>query len=436
MIYPTRRAVLLAGAGAPVALLAAAVAPQAWLAGLGWVLFMAGLMTADALLGPSRRRLEVKIDRPAQLAVGVPAPLDLHARFLGRAPARLEAALEGNARLGLPLLPRSGEVAGRMADLRFDLTPERRGEGLLHRLWARWTGPLGLVWKQRVDAVDIPLHVGADIQGVKDEAMRLFARDALFGIKAQIDIGEGAEFHALREFQAGMDRRTVDWKQSARHVKLLAKEFRTERNHQVIMALGAGRVMCEPVGGAPRIDRAINAALLMAFVCLKTGDRAGIYAFDAKPRANSGPMAGMGAFPMLQRLAGRIDYSIEETNYTFGLTTLSGTLQRRSLIVIFTDFADSTSAELMIENVGRLLERHLVLFVVMRDEELESLAAAEPHTAEDVSRAVVAGSLLREREVVIGRLRRLGVHIVDAPLDRMGPALLNAYLDLKRRDLL
>jgi uncharacterized protein (DUF58 family) len=44
--------------------------------------------------------------------------------------------------------------------------------------------------------------------------------------------------------------------------------------------------------------------------------------------------------------------------------------------------------------------------------------------------------LLREREVVIGRLRRLGAHIVEAPIDSMGPAVLNAYLDIKRRELL
>lgn len=436
MIYPTRRAVIAAAAGVPVALLLAALAPQLWLVGLFWALLVASLMLADALLAPSRRRIEMKVDRPDQLAVGVTEPMDFHARFLGRAPGRLQAALDGDPRLGLPLEPQWGAVAQRMADIRFKVTPQRRGEGRLHRLWARWTGPLGLVWKQHADSVELPLRVGADIKGIKAEAMRLFARDALFGIKAQIDVGEGAEFHALREFQAGMDRRTVDWKQSARHVKLLAKEFRTERNHQVIMALDAGRVMCEPVGGAPRIDRAINAALLLAYVCLKTGDKAGVFAFDSRPRANSGPMAGMGAFPLLQNLAGKIDYSTEETNYTFGLTTLSGSLQRRSLIVIFTDFADTTSAELMIENVGRLLRRHLVLFVVMRDEELEGMTGAEPHEPEDVSRAVVADTLLREREVVVNRLRRLGVQIVEAPAERLGPALLNAYLDLKRRDLL
>ena len=40
--------------------------------------------------------------------------------------------------------------------------------------------------------------------------------------------------------------------------------------------------------------------------------------------------------------------------------------------MVFTDFADTTSAELMLENIGRLMRQHLVLFVVMRDEELEA----------------------------------------------------------------
>ena len=49
---------------------------------------------------------------------------------------------------------------------------------------------------------------------------------------------------------------------------------------------------------------------------------------------------------------------------------------------------------------------------------------------------MVAAALLRERELVVARLRRLGVQIVEAPAERIGPALLGAYLDLKRRDLL
>jgi uncharacterized protein (DUF58 family) len=436
MIYPTRLAVLLAAAGAPLAMLLGVMSPELWLAGPAWVIFVAALMLADSFAGGARQRLETTLTPPPWLAVGQPATLEVTARFpRGGSPAAVEAALQAHPRLG-PLARTRAVFEDGVARSKFQAVPERRGEAAISRLWVRWRGPLGLVWKQRAEPIDAAAEVGPDIEGVKTEAVRLFARDALFGIKAQIDIGEGAEFHALRDFQPGMDRRTVDWKQSARHQALLAKEFRAERNHQIILALDAGRVMCEPVGGAPRIDRAINASLLLAYVCLRTGDRAGLFAFDSKPRANSGAVAGMSAFPLLQRLAQKIDYSPEETNYTLGLTQLSGTLRRRSMVVIFTDFADSTSAELMIETLGRLLKRHLVVFVVMRDEELEGLTAAEPHLPEDVSRAVVAASLLRERDSVIARLRRMGAHIVEAPADRIGPALLNTYLDIKRRDLL
>jgi uncharacterized protein (DUF58 family) len=145
--------------------------------------------------------------------------------------------------------------------------------------------------------------------------------------------------------------------------------------------------------------------------------------------------AGAQSFPLLQRLAAGLDYSAEETNFTLGLSTLLGQLDRRSLVVVFTDFADATSAELMIENVGRLLRTHHVLFVAFRDEELETIVAAEPKEAEDVSRAVVAGTLLQQRELVVSRLKRMGAQIVDAPAEAMGTELVNAYLAAKRRDL-
>lgn len=194
--------------------------------------------------------------------------------------------------------------------------------------------------------------------------------------------------------------------------------------------------MCEPLLGLPRIDRALNAALLLAFVGLRLGDRVGLFGFDARPRLSTGALAGQTAFGHLQAEAARLDYSQEETNFTLGLTTLASELQHRSLIVVFTDFADTTSAGLMIENIGRLLARHLVLFVVFRDDELEALVRAEPHEPADVSRAVIAATLLREREVVISRLRRMGVQIVDAPAERMGAEVLNSYFDLKRRELI
>lgn len=425
-------------AGVPVALLAGVLTPAGWLAGPVWIAGVLLLVAVDALRGGSRSKLELDQPRPVRAAVGRSDRTELTVRFGagGPAPKTVEAALSGDARLGLKEASRRATVSDRAAVLAFPFTPNRRGAADLKALWVRWHGPMGLAWKQKTFALDLAAPVLTDLQWVRDQAVRLFARDALFGAKTQLEIGEGSEFQALRDFQAGMDRRSIDWKQSARHAALLAKEFRTERNHNVIMALDCGRSASEPVGGMPRIDRFIHAALLLSYACLRSGDRTGVFAFDSQPRVTTGAVGGLDAFRTLQAVVGRIDYSTHETNYTLALATLSGQLQRRSLIVVFTDFTDSTGAELMIESLGRLLRRHLVLFVVLRDDELEGLTGVDPQTPEDVSRAVVAGTLLRERETVIGRLRRMGAHIVDAPADRVGTEVVNAYLDLKRRDLL
>ncbi|HEX4096614.1 MAG TPA: DUF58 domain-containing protein [Caulobacteraceae bacterium] len=436
MIYPTRRAIVIALAGAPVVLAVGALRPGLWLIGAVWAAVALLLLLADAAMGADRRRVEARLEAPHGLAVGAPATAIARIAFLaGPAPGEIEARLETGERITVVPARVRAAVQDRAADAVFQLEPVRRGMAEIPRLWLRWTGPLGLVWKQVAVPLDIAEPILLDIGAVKQEAIRLFARDAPFGAKSQLETGEGSDYHALRDFQAGMDMRTIDWRRSARHGALLAKEFRTERNHHVIFAVDCGRLMSQPLAGPPRIDRALNAALLLAFVALKMGDRVGLYSFDERPRISTGVVSGAAAFPLLQRQAAQVDYSIAETNFTLGLTQLASELQRRSLVVVFTDFADSTSAELMMENVARLLRTHLVLFMAFRDEELESLVRAEPEAPDDVSRSVIAGTLLREREVVIGRLRRMGVQVVEAAADRIGPELLNAYLALKRKEL-
>lgn len=434
-LYPTRRAIALAALGAPVALAVGLAAPGFWSVAAGWIVMAAGLMLADTLLAARPSALALTVAAPRAMGLGRSAEATVEVAFAGAAPPSAELAIGVDARLAASPVRQKLELRGGWGRASVALTPQRRGEARLEQVWARWRGPLGLMWLQRTEAPDHVVAIAPDVERVKDQAMRLFSRDALFGLKAQMETGEGGDFNALKDFQTGMDVRVIDWKQSARHARLVGREFRTERNHHVILAIDTGRLMSAPTAAGPRVDQAINAALLLAFAGLKLGDRVGFFAFDARPRVASGVVAGAQAFSLIQRLAAGIDYSTEETNFTLGLTTLAGRLDRRALVVVFTEFADPTSAELMIENVGRLMRTHLVLFVVFRDEELEALAQAEPVDPDDVSRAVIAAGLLRQREIVIGRLQRLGARLVDARAEDLGVTLLNAYLDVKRREL-
>ncbi len=438
MIYPTRLTILLAAAVAPVALAIGLMVPAYWTSGLALLALIVALCGVDALVGSGLRDVEVACEGPATAGVGETFAILAHLHFRRSPPAAVEVAIGVAGPVSAPLGWRAQAemTEGGAPAAAIPLRAERRGTARLERIWVRWTGPIGLVWKQRQLGLDQPVLITPDIRQVREKSAQLVNRDAHHGQIAQLQLGEGAEFEALADYRQGMDRRSIDWKTSARHTRLVAKEYRTERNNNIVMALDAGRAMCEPLGGVPRIDRAVSAALLTAFVALKDGDRVGFFAFDSRPRAASHPISGPRAFPMLQRVAAGIDYSPNETNYTLAMATLAGSLSRRSLIVVFTEFPDTISAELMLGAVSTLLKRHLVLFVVLRDEELEAFTAAEPAESADVSRAVMAAGLLRERRLVLTRLRHLGVHVVEGSADTAGPAVVNAYLDLKRRNLL
>lgn len=432
MIRPTRRSVLLVAAGAPVALLLGVAMPNLWFLGLLWVPLTLTLVGLDALFAAKSPNFQLQF--PGAVEIGAPLVIEISVDRDGSSRGAVEFALATGPRL----VPRGEDRAHLGPDEKHALiafTPIRRGTDGLQQIWARWTGPLGLVWRQRVDAIDRKIVITPDIRPVRNAAA-LLLRDAQVGEMMRVDRGEGSEFDALTEWRSGIERRSIDWNSSARHLKLLARENRIERNNQVVFAIDAGRAMCEPVAGLPRIDRAISAALLAAYSALKLGDRVGLFGFDSKPRIASGTVSGTRAFPLMQRLAGELDYSTAETNFTLGLATLAGDLTRRSLVVVFTEFTDQAGAELMIRAAASLMKRHLVLFVILEDAELEAIAAAEPREIDDVSRAVAAAAMQRERRIVVSRLRHLGIHVLEAAHDAVGPALVRQYLDFKRRNLL
>jgi uncharacterized protein (DUF58 family) len=436
MISPTSRAIILACLGAPLSLLLATmVAGNLWPIGAAWALSICALVAVDGLLAAAPGRMRVGIVAPALAPIGA-GSIDARLQFEcgGAGPASMEVALETNHVLQQPRTPQRVRLDGGRGEALASILPLRRGEGRVDNMHCRWMGPLGLAWRQLIAPQQTRIAVTPNLDAVEREAKLLFSRTMTHGIKPLRDRGDGSEFDALTEFQGGMDRRLVEWKQSARHMRLLAKEVRAERNHQLAFAIDTGRAMCEPVAGAPRVDWSINAALMLAYVALKLGDRVSFFGFDSRPHLMTGFASGTRAFTHLQAQTAKLDYSTDESNYTLSLTALAERLQRRSMVIVFTDFTDTVNAELMVENITRLARRHMIVFVTFSDEELETLRDAEPRAPDDVARAVIAQRLLQERGIVLARLRRLGVHIVDAPVRQLGQALVRAYDTLRRQE--
>lgn len=407
MIVPTPRAIQLTALAAPVGLALGVLAPAAWIAAPVWIVGVLALILADAMLAK----------QPATVLPDLPTTLNIGETFrLGG--ADLAAAIDGPVERSRP-----GEYRA-----------VRRGRARLHRLWTRQAGPLGLAWRQTSRKTDRTIAILPDIRPVRDQGMRQYLNSVSAGNRLRRDHGDGQDFQVLTDFQAGMERRSIDWKASARHASLLAREFHTERDNMIVFAVDAGRAMTDPVGDVPRIDRAVSSALLAAFVALKSGDRVRLYSFAARPQVDSGSIAGgTRGFARLHHAAADIDYGVEESNYTLGLVTLDQKLDRRALVVLFTEFTDTTSAELLLAAAQRMLKRHRVLFVLFRDLELEGVRDAVPDRADDLVRANVAHMLLRERAIVVERLRRMGIDVIEASADAMPLALVERYVSHRER---
>lgn len=459
-------------AGLAVALVPVVVSIRLWPL---WVLYGAATalaLAADAALAPRDRDVHWELDLPSVLGIG-----EAHEAVLRVA---LDAQLAGGARRSVtalldvagPLAPvtaRSTVLAlandapavagsdgrGPRGGIRFPLVARRRGTGRVETVWVRLPGPLGLVERTAISAAERTVSIHPSIGRVRRAAIRFADRRTyLAGLKIERYVGDGTDFEALREFVPGHDARSIDWKATARHRRLLCREFRAERDHQVVIAFDTGRLMAEPVGrGAPtlsgvsgaggpaepaipRLDHAIHAGLVLAYVALRSGDRVGLYAFDERPRLFAAPQAGGRWFPAFLDLTAGLDYTDAETNFTLGLTELAGRLHRRSLVVVLTDFVDSITAELMADNLTRLARRHLVMFVALRDPLLDALVGARPESMLDVQRAVVAAGLERDRERVLARLRRVGVFAVDLTPARVEPRVLERYLEIKRKEMI
>jgi uncharacterized protein (DUF58 family) len=436
MIKPTRRTVLLFISGLPPSLIIVIAEPSLWTLCAAYAALIILIMAADAARALPAKALRADASVPSKIYIGEKERLTLTfepVRY--KRPSLIEMVLEQRGSLEKPPLTALDLQPGVAGEVHMPVVPLRRGLAHLDWLWLRWKSPWALVQFTHKIKIGRTLEVVPNVRGAKNAILRYLAQETIFGEKVQ-EKGEGAEFESLREYVPGLDIRFIDWKRSAKHRKPLSKEFRTERNHHVVLAFDTGHLMMEPAGPIPRLDHAINAALPLAWIALQSGDFAGTYGFDAKVRHYQPPVRGGAAFGRLQRATASIDYHYEETNFTLGLAELSARLRRRALVILFTEFVDTVTAELMLESVQRLTQRHAIIFVTLKDAYLEETADRAPNSFQDVARAVVAQDFLHDRSVVFERLARMGVHCLDVPARALSVRLINRYLQIKQRGLI
>ncbi len=432
-ISPGRR--LLAATGVWIALATGAVllAPLLVVA-VGVALGGLVLVGFDAWALRRRPPLELRRRLPERAFLGRPAKLELVLRNPSDLPVQAEVFDEWPRDLADPdpVFPKLALAPGQERVLEAEATPRVRGDRPLGRPVALESSPLGLLRRRVSGAAGARLAVYPDTSALlRPEALDPRRALALLGVKPARKRGEGMEFESLRDYVPGDDPRRIDWPASARRGRPVVRLHQHERNHQVVIALDASRLMAGRFAGRTKLDYAVDAALALAYAALLSGDRIGMALFDRRVQGFVPPRRrrrDLGEFVELLR---PVQPRIVEADFQALATELAARQRQRALLVLLTDFVEADPASFA-GPLGVLAKRHQVLLVAVRDRVYDAPETARG--AEDrlrLYRRVVVDELLHEREIALAQLRRRGLHTLDLPPAAITGPVLNRYLAIR-----
>lgn len=256
------------------------------------------------------------------------------------------------------------------------------------------------------------------------------------GVTRVRERGAGTEIAGLRPYALGDPFARVDWKATARRGALISREMHTERRQTVLLMLDCGRRMAREADGRSRLDHAVEAALLLSHVALRSDDRVGLIAFADRLVRVVPPVRGHAQARVLAEAIFSLEPTLREPPYETMAAKVGGHFPKRSLIVFFTDAVEPASLPALAKPVRFLSQRHLVLCVVFQDAAVESALRDEPLDARSFFLAGAASELAVERERGLRQLRNAGALLLESPASKLSSQVINRYLEVKARRLL
>ncbi|HVR75062.1 MAG TPA: DUF58 domain-containing protein [Planctomycetota bacterium] len=431
MILPSRRAwgAFLAGA------VLLGFAPVAGLAVDAAALL---LLALDAFLARPLRREELEIEAPSRLAQGDAARVRLHVRNRTGRRLSLEVALDVP-----PLLAGSGaaraqrlDVAdGGSASAEVLLDARARGAHDFGAVHYRVLGPLRMAWRQDSLPGPDPVQVIPGLREVRSHRLLAIHHQLhQSGVRNVRLSGAGGVFESLREYVRGDDPRRVDWKASGRRGTVIVREYEAERSQNIILCIDTGRLMAGEASGEGRLDRALAAVLVLAEVARVWNDHVGVFAFS--DRVNAALPPGRHSPDKIPQILGALVARSVEPDYPRALTQLSRFAKRRSLLVFFGDVIDDEVSGPFTTQLARLARRHVPLFMALRSTELFLATTAPAVDAPAACRRAAATELVLARARSLARLRERGVLVADVDPAGAVTAVVNRYIEIKRRGVL
>lgn len=318
-------------------------------------------------------------------------------------------------------------------EFEYQVTPHQRGNFPMHCLYLRVRSLFGFWKRHLILPFKSELHVYPDLKQLSHYA--LLARTnrlALLGVRRTRKVGQDNEFERLREYTRDDHHKNINWRSSARHNKLIVKDYQTSQSQRIIFLVDCGRMMTNESDGMSFVDHALNSTLMLSHVALSQGDSVGLICFSDKVHCFVPPRSGTGHMNQLLHACFNQFPRMVESRYDEAFLYLANRCNKRAMVVLITNVVDEVNSQQVVQYMQTVSKRHLPVSVMMRDHEIYE----EAEQTESLFNAAAAAQILNWRHDVLNTLSHQGVFSLDVMPEDLTAPLINQYLEIKARHLL
>jgi uncharacterized protein (DUF58 family) len=261
--------------------------------------------------------------------------------------------------------------------------------------------------------------------------------------------GTGVEFLDVREYLAGDDVRTIDWKVTARMGRPYVKKFAEDRELIVILCIDASGSGHFGTRRQFKIEQAAEIAATLAFSAVRNNDKVGLVFFTDRVEKYVPPKKGRFHVLRLIRDILFFEPTSKGTDPTLVLEFLMNILKRRAILFFISDFiGKGFEPEKLRIPMGVVAQRHDLVAITINDPIEDVLPQLGLLSLEDAETGQVVTIDTRDRNLleayrayrlqwIQGRqqlLKSLGIDSIDLQtVDDFTPRLHKFFQERARR---
>lgn len=321
--------------------------------------------------------------------------------------------------------------------IRYQLRPTQRGEYNFGAVNVYAKSPIGFIKRRYQFSQNAMVAVYPSYLQLRQfELMAISNRLTDIGVKRIRRIGHSMEFEQIREYVAGDDYRTMNWKATARKSQLMVNSFQDEKSQHVYSLIDKGRVMQMPFDGLSLLDYAINAALVISNVALQKQDKPGLITFANKIGDVLPAERKSSQMTRINEILYNQQTQFLEADYELLYATIKSKISQRSLLILFTNYETINALHRHLKFLRKLATQHLLLVVFFENTELKTLLDKPAESTEEIYMKTIAEKFRLEKKQIVKELLHYGIQSILTPPEELTINTINKYLEFKSRGLI